>query len=456
MNLTAGSWHANNYLAMSTDDRLLWLTVAIGLAVASLYIPATLRHVRKITEVHEDDDRKKLSNDAEAALKPEVLRVLVDGPSHELRASAIKIVAGRSLKDDGKKILLRDLASNNAENRVKAINAMHLVLFSRLMVNDSPMTGTEVFCDLPGFTAIVDALVNCLPLHKIAPDPSSLRKPTQVPARGTGPVSPLLPPNRPADETRLMQILQELLRCALNEFAEGMSVALQAGVVKRWLKKYPFPCASPSNSHLGFNRSDVVSLFRIDSWASDDPLMLRIMVLLGRDPEAMKQLRAIGIRGSDYKEAIFSSGGNTGWSELPSRDILMTNSEDTAGVWSTDRIRWELANSQNGAMGDELLRNELERRGEPIRPGSSWARQAPERSPEEQSLRRRNREAIVVADGGTPFTRDNILRRQNSGVGPTPLLERQEDASRAFDEDFENARARLRELTNGAVRTRHD
>ena len=356
---------------MSTDDRLLWLAVAIGLAVASIYIPTTLRHVRKITEVHEDDDRKKLSNDAEAALKPEVLRVLVDGPSHELRASAIKIVVARALKDDAKKILLCDLASNNVDGRVKAINAMHLVLFSRLMVNDSPMTGTEVFCDLPGFTAVVDALVNCLPLHKIAPAPGSLRKPTQVPARGTGPVSPLLPPNRPADETRLMQILQELLRCALNESTDGLSLALQAGVVKRWLRKYPFPCASPSNSHLGFNRSDVVSLFRIDSWASDDPLMLRIMVLLGRDPEAMKQLRAIGIRGSDYKEAIFSSGGNTGWSELPSRDILMTNSEDTAGVWSTDRIRLELANSQNDPIGDELLRNELERRGEPVRPGSS-------------------------------------------------------------------------------------
>jgi hypothetical protein len=441
---------------MSTDDRLLWLAVAIGLAVASIYIPTTLRHVRKITEVHEDDDRKKLSNDAEAALKPEVLRVLVDGPSHELRASAIKIVVARALKDDAKKILLCDLASNNVDGRVKAINAMHLVLFSRLMVNDSPMTGTEVFCDLPGFTAVVDALVNCLPLHKIAPAPGSLRKPTQVPARGTGPVSPLLPPNRPADETRLMQILQELLRCALNESTDGLSLALQAGVVKRWLRKYPFPCASPSNSHLGFNRSDVVSLFRIDSWASDDPLMLRIMVLLGRDPEAMKQLRAIGIRGSDYKEAIFSSGGNTGWSELPSRDILMTNSEDTAGVWSTDRIRLELANSQNDPIGDELLRNELERRGEPVRPGSSWARQAPERSPEEQNLRRRNREAIVVADGGAPFTRDNILRRQNSRVGPSPLLERQEDGSRAFDEDFENSRARFREFTDGAVRIRYE
>ena len=62
----------------------------------------------------------------------------------------------------------------------------------------------------------------------------------------------------------------------------------------------------------------------------------------------------------------------------------------------------------------------------------------------------------MVADGGAPFTRDNILRRQNSRVGPSPLLERQEDGSRAFDEDFENSRARFREFTDGAVRIRYE
>jgi hypothetical protein len=44
-------------MSLPGDDRLLWLTVAIGLATACLYIPATLERVRTLTEVHSDKDR---------------------------------------------------------------------------------------------------------------------------------------------------------------------------------------------------------------------------------------------------------------------------------------------------------------------------------------------------------------------------------------------------------------
>ena len=415
-----------------TDDRLLWLTVAVGLAAACWYVPASLKNIRYLTEVREDDDkRKKLSNDAEAALKPEVLRVLIDGPSHELRASAIKIVVTRALKDDARSILLRDLASKNANDRLKAINALHIVLFTRLMPNDNPMTAAASFCNLAGFTAVVDALENCLPLHDIAAEPSTLRKLTQVPSRDSEPFSPLLPPNRPADEKLLLVILYELLFHNFHNTNTGLVPSLQAGIVKRWLNKYPFPCAVPSNSHLGFCRSDVVALFRGDAWARDDLPMARIILLLTRDAEALKQLRECGLRASNYKEAFSSGCGNAGWSELPGRDILMMNSEDTAGVVSIDTRGWDIT------AGDGFARVE------PARPGSSWARQAPERSPEEDNLRRRHREAIVVAERGTPFTRDNILQRQNSRAGLMPLSEPAQELLRVFREDVENPLRRI-------------
>lgn len=427
-------------MSQSGDDRLLWLTVAVGLAVAFLYIPATLERVRTLTEVHDDnDDVKQLSNDAEAALKPEVLRVLADGPSYELRASAIKIVATRALKDDTKKILLRDLASKNPDHRVKAIDVISMMLFTRLMPTDNPMAAAEAFCDLAGFTAIVDALVNCLPLHDVAAGPSRLRKPTQVLARGAGPVSPLLPPNRPADERRLMEILSELLSWDMMSTNSSGSIPLQAGVVKRWLNKYPFPCAQPSNSRLGFCRADVVSLFAfgIDSWANDDPAMAKIINALSRDPEASKQLRECGLKASSYREAITSGCGNSGWSELPGRDVLMANSEDTAGMLNADPLRRVLESDESHA-GDayvyEVFTDAVERPGEPRRPGSSWARHAPERSPEEDNLRRRHREAIVVAERGTPFTRENILQRQNSLVGLIPLSEPAQELLRVFED----------------------
>ena len=448
-------------MSPSSDDRLLWLTVALGLAVACLYIPATLERVRALTEVHEDgDDVKQLSNDAEAALKPEVLRVLADGPSYELRASAIKIVATRALKDETRKILLRDLASKRADTRVKAINVISMMLFTRLMPVDHPMTAVAAFCDLAGFTAIIDALVNCLPLHDLATEPNRLRKPTQVPAHGTGPVSPLLPPNRPADEKRLMDILYELLSYDLMTTNSG-SIPLQAGIVKRWLSKYPFPCAQPSNSHFGFSRSNVVSLFvGVDSWANDDPPMAKIISALCRDTEASKQLRECGLKASSYREATNYGCGNGGWSELPSRDIIMSNGEDTAGaagtawnahqmrlifgdesadamvasvrerpageatqrsgpVWTAEDMRYAVALAEDREDGVNPTNTSPHNpEDEPtVRPTSSWARHAPSRSAEEDNMRRRHREVIVVAERGTPVTRENILQRQNSRVG---------------------------------------
>jgi hypothetical protein len=457
-----------------SDDRLLWLTVALGLAVACIYIPTTLERVRTLTEVNEDrDDVKQLSNDAEAALKPEVLRVLADGPSYELRASAIKIVATRALRDDTRKILLRDLASKRADTRVKAINVISMMLFTRLMPVDHPMTAVAALCDLAGFTAVIDALVNCLPLHDLAAEPNRLRKPTQVPAYGTGPVSPLLPPNRPADEKRLMDILYALL--SYDQMTENSGcLPLQAGIVKRWLSKYPFPCAQSSNSHFGFSRSHVFSLFALGaaSWADDDPSMAKIISTLCRDPEARQQLRECGLTASSSREATNYGCGTSGWSELPSRDIIMSNSEDTAGVaWNTDQMRMvfeiDRANAADSSIRERLvgepaqsvpvwnaedLRNafgadranpidastrEIPTRDSnpersPARPGSSWARHAPERSAEEDNMRRRHREAIVVAERGTPVTRENILQRQNSRVGLMPLSEPAQELLRVF------------------------
>jgi hypothetical protein len=427
-------------MSLPGDDRLLWLTVAIGLATACLYIPATLERVRTLTEVHSDkDDAKQLSNNAEAALRPDTLRVLADGPSYELRASAIKIVATRCLQDDTRKILLRDLAGKNADARLKAINVISMMFFTHLMPIDHPMAALAAFCDLAGFAAIIDALVNCLPLHDVAASPSRLRKPTQVPARGISPVSPLLPPNRPADERRLMDILCKLLSYDMMATDNNGSIPLQAGIISRWLSIYPFPCAQPSNSHLGFTRSDTVSLFAfgIGSWANDDPPMAKIINALCRDPDALKQLRDCGLKASSYREGLTSTHhNNNGWSEPLARDVLMHNSEDTAGVlWGSNPLREEM--EAHRAHANESLVHELITG----RPSSSraWARHAPERSPEEDNLRRRHREAIVVAERGAPFTRENILQRQNSQVGLMPLQASQptQELLRVFTEDVE-------------------
>lgn len=194
--------------------------------------------------------------------------------------------------------------------------------------------------DLTTYTALVNCLCNFLEEHG-----------EQTSATN----SPILPKTRPVGEKKALQILNILL-------PENVPSALEAGLVSRWLSKYPFPCTLTEPSR----RRDVVTLMK--TWWSDDTVMSAIFGTLTTHPDGIKQLRKHGLMGSMVEENDQDDDDDA------DSDVWMVDGEDTAG---SPR---QLSRLQGGSV-------------------------------EEQALRRRRREAMVLSEGGRPLGSDDIIQR---------------------------------------------
>jgi len=360
-------------MAIHADDRLLWIILAGGLLIAARAFPYYLGYIYHLTEIHEEESSsqpKGRCEDAEDALKLSTLEKLVVGPSYKLRASAIKIIAERSTKASTRKLLLQDLASKQPARSDQALHALWFLL-SDSSLRTSPEITQQFRSDPSAFTAIVDCLANLLPLHADRP---------RVRADNPTASSPLLPHNRPPIETLALLILRKLLT------DQTATTAFSAGLVSKWLKHYPFPCALPEN---GCRRQDVVKLFK--KWGQDDPLMASIMTKITSQPTGLKQLRKYGLTGSSYGEAKIDFGGID--------DVFMADGEAPADndIPSTT------------SPGEAAARSNPSRSRRHPDPASNQA---------ERAVRQRRREAAVYSEGNAPLTQDNIFQRQPSLLGP--------------------------------------
>lgn len=201
--------------------------------------------------------------------------------------------------------------------------------------------------DVLTYTAIVNCLCNFLEEHR---------------EETTTADSPILPKTRPLGEKKALQILNVLL-------PGNIPGALEAGLVSRWLSKYPFPCASFDPP-----RRQYVVVF-MKTWWSDDAVMSSIFSTLTSNPDAIKQLRNYGLMGSMIEENDRDDqddGDDDDYDDADS-DVWMVDGDDTAGQTSSRRLR--------------------------------------EESAEEQALRRRRREAMVLSEGGRPLGSDDIIQR---------------------------------------------
>lgn len=422
------------------SNRLLWVVVAIGLGSAYYTVPALLRTVKDAARAPRPDSpppARHLQKESENSLKIETLRALADGHSYDLRSSAIKIVAYRTIRTSTKDLLLRDIASKDYVRRDNAINALWMLLFHARL---NTTCFADVFSGRRGIEAVVEALIQELPAHSV-----SLRNPPGGGPDGehtnTMPPSPLKPNHRPAHEASLLIILNHLFNHTGRSFIQRklgamapVDHAIMGGLVSRWLAKYPFPCSLPENEKFGFNHSDVARLCERSVWGTDDPLMADIVKAVMASAAGQVAMLDAGLRAGNYSP---NSGSGDGWN-LNSRwqvstydtygnglggggdddggddrndddedhDVVMTDGEDTAGVrLEHDQAEWM-----------------------PLLPRPRSA----ERTQEEEHLRRRHREAIVVAERGTPLRRENILQRENSQFGLRPMGDMTE-AERVFD-----------------------
>ncbi|EER40769.1 conserved hypothetical protein [Histoplasma capsulatum H143] len=207
--------------------------------------------------------------------------------------------------------------------------------------------------DLPTYTALVNCLCNFLAEHT---------------EENIKTVSPILPRTRPQGEKKALNTLDIILR-------ENVPAALEAGVISRWLSKYPFPCTTEDES----KRIDVVVLTK--TWYTDDSVMSSIISTLSSHQEGVSQLRKYGLMSSRMAEHTHSVYDDEIGDEYDHDD----GSENDSDVWMVG--------------GEETA-------GLPL-----WAggRRRQEGTAEEQELRRQRREAMVFSESGRPLGRDDII-----------------------------------------------
>lgn len=145
-----------------------------------------------------------------------------------------------------------------------------------------------------------------------------------------------------------------------------ISLALKAGIVKRWLAHYPFG-RTEAETH--------EAIKKLRTYSTDDRVMSAIVAVLENHPEGRKQMRLAGLTGSSIGETGDEYIGVIGLEEA------MVMEESLA----TRRLR------------DDTL--------------------------EERMIRRRRREAIVVSDGRQPLGRGDIIQRHGTGLEDDDLVE---------------------------------
>ncbi|KAJ9615645.1 hypothetical protein H2200_001720 [Cladophialophora chaetospira] len=397
-------------MPLLTSDRLLVAVILFGFGFAYSAVPILLQQVKDAARAPVPEpppQGKTLQKESENSLKIDTLRTLANGYSYELRNSAFKIVASRVSRSRARDLLLRDLASRNGNRRQDAINAM------KMLLTNTSLSGTIVneFKDPDTITALVRALINVLPQHN-----RKAKQPEQEaedPKRRPLPPSPVRPASRSPQETALLSLLGNILNRLTRrgfEYNAAMDALLQAGAVTRWLANYPFPCTLPENAGFNYKRSDVARLLDRAAWGGDDPLIADVISFIMQYPLGRKQMRQVGLFASSVRENVNvdhrdrdSWNWGSGWADADDsdddedHDVRMVNGEDTAGLLPVPD-------------GLEVWR---EPAGRPTTRAGARLRSA-ERSQEEEHLRRRHREAIVVVERGAPLRMENILQRENS------------------------------------------
>lgn len=392
-----------------------------GLLWAYKTIPAGLQEVKDAARSPDPEEpkqpqSKRLGPDAENKIEIETLRVLSEGHSFPLRNAAIKIATQRAVNDDNRRLLLRCLASKNKRHRDDAIRAVWFLFNGPEGKEHQYKYSLHArFQDKEAFEAIITALVNLLAYHRKVYQDDTKVAPNLPP-------SPIAPFRRPRQEKTLLKILLTALRGTsrthmLNKDSEHLELALEAGLVTRWLAHYPFPCSLPQFSRYNYNKSDVCSLLGSNRYAHDDQDMHEIIRTISSSPKGSNYLRAVGLKASRITEDIDTPTlrrrrGSTSLDSVTSLSHSPANS-----------IAESLAESGDVRMvGGEATAGEPVSNWTPVRFAEGWEEEPhlrqrlQDRSREEVALRRRNREAIVVAEQGQSLGRENILRRLDSGT----------------------------------------
>lgn len=111
------------------------------------------------------------------------------------------------------------------------------------------------------FTALVDCLCNCLDEHE------------------TGTTDIVSSDTKPQCEKIALAVLNTIL-------GDCVDTALDAGIVSKWLTKYPFPCTL-------HDRQQNMTFMR--RWLADNNMMKSIIATISSSPRGLEQLQEYGL-----------------------------------------------------------------------------------------------------------------------------------------------------------------
>ncbi|KAL8777459.1 MAG: hypothetical protein Q9213_007856 [Squamulea squamosa] len=320
-----------------------------------------VRNSCKVT--HTEAPESKPTQRTEDAIRLGTLDELSRNTNKEIRNAAIKIIVDRAAKSLGafrsssRHMLLRDLGSRDQERRARALTSIKYLYQAVPQCFDTHKK------------AVVQELIVCL----INLLPFSCRFET---ARMEG---------KEIHRTETERDALELMYLLMLRF--GAQVALECNISGLWLEKYPFG-GDLENKYLGDEDPQLAIRFRyisqLMSGQHHDPAMFRILSLVWSDEETQKSILK-SRSSSDSKLCSINY-------DCDPMDDPNVEEQRFADIW------YEVhgtANAPDPGLGPMM------RRGNRVR----------DESIEEQALRRRRREAMVLGETGRPVERENIIQR---------------------------------------------
>ena len=200
-----------------------------------------------------------------------------------------------------------------------------------------------------------------------------------------------------------------------GQYQVNAQPAINSGIITKWLKRYPFPCAMAVEGKYNFCRHDVVRLLKHDAWASDDLLMSRLVGILGRTPQGWQELIDVGLKSKSDEE------------HLPSQSNFMM---DTPGFAMTDGVRVftdEEDEDEDENENDEVIDTTQELLVDPSIQAQAGVHGGLLNGADHRQRQRRHRETIVVSDSEGTL---NILQPSTIRGLEQEVIHRQEELLR--------------------------
>ena len=406
----------------SLDNRILAL--GLGLSVLGLYtiVNLSLRSIRDAQKVEPPVAKPQyIDQKTEDALMPETLQVLLSSPNKGISAVAARIVLDRVVHDkETVMAVLKEVQRRDRNARERALRALTMLVTERKFVLGMRMSDvlTGILEDLKDtyvphvIKAVVDALV-----HNVDENKYDVYDPYNDTFG-----------DRDDTERKALVIVQIL---DLKRPGAAKILLRQTRFIHKWLLRQNWGATDDERKE---NFAHFVNMHRYQGHSTLSIVMAKLCnyapcVQLLVELELLKAPEDIGLKIGDHEFTTRIDDGGSGQAvvsiEIPDSfaAVAMENPDAAIAIVqgalaaATQEAQRREANGETGTTHVTLAENislEMAAAGASATRTSASAplgvaARTIEQSDEERSLRRRNREVMVLNDGMQPLGADDII-----------------------------------------------